>query len=91
MPLAHRSLPVQGSLGCVLAVSDGIFEVWTCRGRERVSMGGGLLADVARNADARPALGDWVELTRWHDGRVTMSGRADRSRPYQRPRLRLVT
>jgi hypothetical protein len=67
MPVAHRSVPARGALGCVLAIRDGVYEVWTSRGRERASMGGGLLADIARDGDARPALGDWVELTRWQD------------------------
>lgn len=96
MPLARPSdhalgsRPARGSLGCVLAVADGVYEVWTSQGRERASMCGVLLAEVARDAQARPALGDWVELTRWHDGRVTLSGRAGLGRPSVRPHLRLV-
>lgn len=96
MALAHRPLPVRGTLGCVLSLTDGIYEVWTSRGRERASMGGGLLAQVARDRDAMPSPGDWVELARWQDGRITLSGRAggDRVRPSTstptRPHLRLV-
>ncbi|MGN6721518.1 MAG: hypothetical protein ACTHJM_02770 [Marmoricola sp.] len=94
MALAHRALPARGALGCVLAVDEGIYEVWTSRGRERASMGGGLLADVARDRAAMPLPGDWVELTRWRDGRLTLSGRAGRdcARPsaVARPHLRLV-
>lgn len=94
MALAYRTLPARGDLGCVLAVDDGIYEVWTSRGRERASMSGGLLADVARDCDARPTPGDWVELARWHDGRLTLSGRAGRefvrAAERTRPHLRLV-
>lgn len=94
MALAHRTLPARGSLGCVLAVHEGIYEVWTSRGRERASMGGTLLAEVARDRRAMPAPGDWVELARWRDGRLTLSGRAGRDcvRPSiaARPHLRLV-
>ena len=94
MALAHRSLPARGALGCVLAVDGGIYEVWTSRGRERASMSGALLAEVACDGDARPCPGDWVQVTRWHDGRLTMSGRVGCSRQPRgtvRPRLRLVT
>lgn len=90
MTLAHRSVPARGSLGCVVAVEGGIYEVWTSKGRERASMCGRLLADVARDATARPSRGDWVELTRWHDGRLTLSGRAGRKAAAVRPHLRLV-
>lgn len=94
MALAHRTLPARGVLGCVLAVDGGIFEVWTSRGRERASMGGGLLAEVARDRAAMPFPGDWVEIARWHDGRVTLSGRAGGQGAGAslrlRPHLRLV-
>lgn len=95
MALAHRSLPARGSLGCVLAVEGGIYEVWTSRGRERASMSGTLLADVACDSGARPCPGDWVQLTRWRDGRLTLSGRVGCTPPPRRPaarsHLRLVT
>jgi hypothetical protein len=92
MAVAHRTLPARGALGCVLAVSGGIYEVWTSRGRERASMSGGLLAGVARDRGVAPVAGDWVEITRWHDGRVTLSGRAGGVlvRTTTRPHLRLV-
>lgn len=76
MALAQRIVPARGVLGCVLTLDEGIYEVWTSRGRERASMSGGLLADVARDRGAMPLPGDWVELSRWHDGRVTLSRRA---------------
>lgn len=95
MALAHRSLPGRGGLGCVLAVEGGIYEVWTSRGRERASMGGALLAAVAGDSGARPCPGDWVEVTRWRDGRLTMSGRVGCAplarRVAARPHLHLVT
>lgn len=94
MALAQRVLPARGVLGCVLALDEGIFEVWTSRGRERASMSGALLADIARDRTAMPLPGDWVEITRWHDGRVTLSGRAGRdcvrASVVARPHLRLV-
>lgn len=93
MALAHRTLPARGALGCVLTLDEGIYGVWTSRGLERASMSGGLLAAVARNRDEMPAAGDWVELMRWGDGRLTLTGRAGRSRaprPSDRPHLRLV-
>lgn len=94
MAVAHRTLPARGALGCVLAVNEGVYEVWTSRGRERASMGGGLLADVARDRKAMPMPGDWVELARWCDGRLTLSARAGRDCVHAalpaRPHLRLV-
>ncbi len=94
MALAHRTLPARGTLGCVLAVDNGIYEVWTSRGRERATMSGGLLAEVAHDRGAMPMPGDWVEMARWHDGRVTLSGHARREGSQKsaasRPHLRLV-
>lgn len=94
MALALRTLPARGTLGCVLTVQEGIYEVWTSRGRERASMGGGLLAAVACDRGAMPMPGDWVEMSRWHDGRLTLSGRAGCDRRARavtvRPHLRVV-
>lgn len=58
--------------GRVTAVDTGVVEV-VSRGRLlRASYGGGLLADLARDRDAEPRVGDRVRLTCWADGRVTV-------------------
>ena len=94
MALAHRTLPARGTLGCVLTVDTGVFEVWTARGCERATLSGGLLAEVARDRGAMPMPGDWVEMTRWQDGRVTLCRRAGgegmRRSGSNRSHLRLV-
>lgn len=62
----------RGAAGCVLRVRDGLVEVLTDRGRVTASLGGLVLARIAADPRARPRPGDWVALTWWSDGPVTV-------------------
>lgn len=65
----------RAGVGCVVAAGDGLLDVLTDRGRVVAGLGGALLARVARDAGHRPAVGDWVALTWWPDGPVTVERR----------------
>jgi ribosome biogenesis GTPase len=62
-------------LGCVVGSETGVAVVLTDRGELRASYGSDLLAAVARDPRCAPVKGDWVELRRWCDGRVTIERR----------------
>lgn len=72
MSAAARS---HAGVGCVLAAADGLLEVLTDRGRLVAGLGGAMLARVAHDARQRPVVGDWVALTWWPDGPVTVDRR----------------
>ena len=58
-------------VGCVVRVEVGVLVVLTDAGEVRASLDGCLLARVARDRGCLPVAGDWVQLRRWPDGRVT--------------------
>lgn len=62
----------RAGVGCVVAAADGLVEVLTDDGRVVAGLGGAMLARVAHDAGRRPAVGDWVALTWWPDGPVTV-------------------
>jgi len=64
--------PTRRWVGCVVQVETGVFRVLTDRGEVRASLDGAMLGEVARDRSALPGPGDWVELRRWCDGRITV-------------------
>lgn len=65
--------PVAGSCtGRVVHVECGVVAVVVAGLRLRASYDGELLADLARDPEAAPRVGDRVRLRRWADGRTTV-------------------
>jgi ribosome biogenesis GTPase len=60
------------SLGRVVRVDRGLVSVLTDDGPRRASLGGGLLARVARDPTEAPCTGDWCQLREWPDHRSTV-------------------
>jgi ribosome biogenesis GTPase / thiamine phosphate phosphatase len=58
--------------GRVSRVDKGLCTVLTNDGPLRASWSGGLLAEIAKNAQATPCTGDWVALRQWPDDPVTV-------------------
>ncbi len=58
--------------GRVTAVHPGVAEVVHDGHLSRASYGGGLLADMARDPEREPRVGDRVRLTCWADGHLTV-------------------
>jgi ribosome biogenesis GTPase len=61
-----------GSVGRVVRVDRGLVSVLTATGPERASVGGGLLAAMARDPMAGACTGDWVLMQDWPGRRVTL-------------------
>jgi ribosome biogenesis GTPase len=60
------------SVGCVLRVDHGIYDLLCGAGRLRVTLGGPMLAAMARDPMAGPCPGDWCEVRSWPDGPYTL-------------------
>lgn len=70
---AERVVPADRWVGCVMHAETGVFVVLTDEGEVRASLDGAMLAEVARDRSLLPSRGDWVELRRWCDGRVSVA------------------
>ena len=60
------------SVGCVLRVDHGVYDLWCRSGRCRVTLGGAMLARMAEDPDAAPCPGDWCLVRAWPDGPLTL-------------------
>lgn len=68
-----RPAPRTGlSVGCVLRVDHGVYELLCGGGLQRVTLGGAMLARMARDRGAAPGPGDWCEVRTWPDGPRTL-------------------
>ena len=70
------------SVGCVLRVDHGVYDLLCRGGRLRVTLGGAMLARMARDPQAGPCPGDWCEVRTWPDGPRTL----ERVLSVRRPR-----
>lgn len=70
------------AVGCVLHVDRGVYDLLCRTGRQRVTLGGALLARMARDPQAGPCPGDWCEVRTWPDGPWTL----ERVLTVRRPR-----
>lgn len=69
----HRAATAtEVSVGCVLRVEAGVYHHWCRRGRLRVTLGGAMLARMARDPQAGPGPGDWCVVRAWPDGPHTL-------------------
>ncbi len=69
------------SVGCVLRVERGVYELLCTAGRLRVTLGGALLEEMARDPQAAPSAGDWCLVRAWPDGPHTLERVLTPSRP----------
>lgn len=60
------------SVGCVLRLDHGVYVLLHRGGRLRVTLGGAMLARMARDLQAAPGPGDWCLVRTWSDGRHTL-------------------
>ncbi|NDL56247.1 ribosome small subunit-dependent GTPase A [Phytoactinopolyspora mesophila] len=72
--IAHAFAPYAGShhLARVSRVERGGAEVITDEGQIQATYGGDILAAAAADRSWHPAVGDWVALRYWPDGRITI-------------------
>lgn len=77
-PYIHRmsvrhALPVtEHWVGCVTRVESGVYELLCGGGRFPVTLGGPMLAEMARDPLAAPCPGDWCVVRTWPDGPRTL-------------------
>jgi ribosome biogenesis GTPase len=81
-PRVAVSNAVGESVGRVVAVDTGVVRVRTRRGTVDASFGATLLAQIVKDADASPRVGDRVRLRTWADGPVTVERVLVRSRTF---------
>ena len=68
---APYAMAADASVGRVVRVDRGVVSLLTDDGPVRATIGGGLLAEVARDPVAGPCTGDWVVVRSWpHDRRT---------------------
>lgn len=68
---APYAMAADASVGRVVRVDRGVVSLLTEDGPARATIGGGLLAEVARDPVAGPCTGDWVVVRSWpHDRRT---------------------
>lgn len=60
------------AVGRVLRADHGVYDLLCRRGRLRVTLGGALLARMARDPQAGPRPGDWCLVRTWPDGPRTL-------------------
>ncbi|MGZ5418177.1 MAG: hypothetical protein ACXWDI_13440 [Nocardioides sp.] len=60
------------SAGRVVRVDRGVLTVLTASGPVRVTVGGTLLARIAKDPGEAPCVGDWVVVRAWPDNRDTV-------------------
>jgi len=60
------------SVGCVLRVDHGVYDLLCPSGRLRVTLGGPMLARMAQDPQAGPCPGDWCLVRTWPDGPHTL-------------------
>lgn len=70
--MARWVTAVDASVGRVVRVDRGLASVLTGSGPHRASVGGGLLARMARDPTEGPCTGDWCLLRAWPDHRTTI-------------------
>lgn len=68
MPVPAAAL----SVGCVLRAEHGVYDLMSSGGRLRVTLGGAMLARMARDPQAGPRPGDWCLVRTWPDGPRTL-------------------
>jgi len=59
-------------VGCVIAFETGVLVVLTDDGALRATYGADMLGVIAHDRSRVPRPGEWVMLSRWCDGRVTV-------------------
>lgn len=69
---AEARRPAWDRVGRVLQVTLGVVLVRMPDGPVRATLGGDLLADIARDRDGAPRVGDRVVVRTWGDGAVTV-------------------
>lgn len=60
------------SVGCVLRVERGVYVLLCRTGPVRVTLGGAMLEEMARDPHAGPCPGDWCLVRAWPDGPYTL-------------------
>jgi ribosome biogenesis GTPase len=70
--MARWAAAADASVGRVVRVDRGLVSVLTDAGPLRASIGGALLARMAKDPTEGPCTGDWCVLREWPDHRVTV-------------------
>lgn len=70
--MAAQAVAADAVLGRVTSTCDGLVGVLTQDGPVRSSIGGALLAEMARDPVNAPCAGDWVVVRSWPDHRSTV-------------------
>lgn len=56
----------------MLRVDHGVYDLLCPAGRRRVTLGGAMLARMAKDPQTRPCPGDWCLVRTWPDGPHTL-------------------